>query len=159
MPLSFIVPGTPQQRGSKKAVVSKSTGKAIAIDMNQKKSKPWMSLVKDCAWLAIREQGWVMTEKQPIRLTAQYHFARPKSHYGRGRHSSTVKPSAPVLFHANPPDLSKLTRCLEDALTGIVWDDDSRVAAYGDGYGKFWTTDEPYTKVLVEVIQEKLPDA
>jgi crossover junction endodeoxyribonuclease RusA len=52
---------------------------------------------------------------------------RPKDHYGTGRNSGTVKPSAPI-NPASMPDLDKLVRCICDALTDAgVWKDDAQV--------------------------------
>jgi Holliday junction resolvase RusA-like endonuclease len=48
-----------------------------------------------------------------IRLAAIFYLPRPK----------TVK----AKYHLTRPDLSKLLRGVEDALTGLLWSDDSRV--------------------------------
>ena len=49
---------------------------------------------------------------------------RPKSHF---RANGLLKPTAP-LYHTSKPDLTKLMRSTEDALTGICWTDDSSIA-------------------------------
>jgi crossover junction endodeoxyribonuclease RusA len=51
---------------------------------------------------------------------------RPKGHYGSGKNELTVKNSAPK-YPDKKPDCTKLLRALEDALTGILWIDDSQV--------------------------------
>ena len=59
-----------------------------------------------------------------VLLVSQFFFARPARHLRNGE---------PTKFHVQHPtsrqcgDLSKLVRCLEDGLTGIVWVDDSQV--------------------------------
>jgi Holliday junction resolvase RusA-like endonuclease len=50
---------------------------------------------------------------------------RGPGHYGQGRNRGRVLPSAPK-YPAVMPDVTKLVRSTEDALTGILWRDDSR---------------------------------
>ncbi len=53
-------------------------------------------------------------------------------------------------MHAQFPDLlAKLLRSLEDALTGVVWQDDKIVFAYGIGTGKYWTEGKERTEVII----------
>jgi Holliday junction resolvase RusA-like endonuclease len=56
-----------------------------------------------------------------------FDMPRPKCHYRTGKRSAELKDNAPA-YHAGRPDATKLTRAVEDALTGIVWRDDSQVA-------------------------------
>ncbi len=59
-------------------------------------------------------------------------FARPKSHYRSGKNAHLLRddaPSAPA--NHSGPDLSKLARSTEDALTDAgVWVDDGLVTEY-----------------------------
>jgi Holliday junction resolvase RusA-like endonuclease len=50
---------------------------------------------------------------------------RGPGHYGQGRNRGLLLPSAPA-YPATAPDATKLMRSTEDALTGVVWRDDSR---------------------------------
>lgn len=59
-------------------------------------------------------------------LLATYHFFLPMP-------KTTKYPEAP----AGPPDLDKLMRAVNDALTGIVFHDDGQIVRDG-GSGKFW---------------------
>ena len=52
---------------------------------------------------------------------------RPASHFRTGRYRELVKDTAPTMPTA-PPDLSKLTRSTEDALTGVAYRDDALIA-------------------------------
>ena len=58
----------------------------------------------------------------PVALRVDFIMPRPKNHYGK----KGLKTKAPQA-HSSRPDLTKLTRCLEDALTGIVWTDDALI--------------------------------
>lgn len=71
-------------------------------------------------------------------LDVSLHFglSRPKSHFGSGRNSARVKPSAAVVPHQ---DVDNLAKGVMDAMSGVVYEDDRQVArlvaekAYGDG--------------------------
>ena len=84
----------------------------------------------------------------PVAVTYRFCFSRPKSHFGTGRNSDELKASAPH-WHAQRPDLVNLLKCIEDALTGIVWKDDSQVAEIDAA--KFWAQRD-----AVEITVEKL---
>ncbi len=143
--LDFIVLGKPQQRGSKDAIpipkrgggfITKANGfPMLAVKDSNEKSKSWMQEVRSAAAAAHGGRPLMMGA---IELSIEFHFARPKSHYGSGKNASFVKSSAPRI-HAQSPDLAKLIRCLEDALTGVVWLDDRQVYRYGS-IQRVWTT-------------------
>jgi len=61
---------------------------------------------------------------QAIRVDTTFYMPRPKSHYGTGRNSDKLKGSAPT-FHIKKPDRDNLDKLVLDALTGVVWTDDS----------------------------------
>ena len=111
--LSFTVYGTPQQRGSKRAF--SVGGKARLADANAK-SKPWMAAVSHAAGEAMGDRELIMG---PVRLDVAFLFSRIKSHYHTGKRSSELREGAPVL--------DKLIRSIGDALTGVVYRDDSQV--------------------------------
>lgn len=121
--IRFEVIGRPQQRGSKRAFVR--GGKPVVTDMN-KKSSSWMQQVRESAAEAMGGRDLI---RRPVVLSVVFRFARPKSHYGTGRNAGRLKDSAPGI-HSQTPDLAKLVRCLEDALTGVVWADDRQVYCY-----------------------------
>lgn len=156
--IKFTVYGRPQQRGSKQAIARYGKdGKPLmkngrvmtfAKDMNEK-SKEWMSLVRDAASEAYGNRE-LLTD--PIVLSAVFWFSRPKAHYGSGRNADKLKPSAPIR-HAQSPDLAKLVRCLEDALTGIVWRDDKQVFQYFD-IQRRWTMAQERCEVTISSADE-----
>ena len=67
---------------------------------------------------------------------------RPASHYGTKKGERYLKPNAPR-FHTSKPDATKLLRCVEDALNGVLVKDDARIAeqsvrkVYGDRPGAY----------------------
>lgn len=90
------------------------------VDANPN-AKPWKESVEGQAGEQYREP--VLT--CPVLIEMIFFQPRPKSHYGTGRNESLLKDSAPA-YPAKQPDVLKLARGVEDALTGIVYADDSR---------------------------------
>lgn len=81
--------------------------------------------VKVYAQVRAQELGWQLADG-PLAVRYRIFFARPKSHYRTGRNAAILRDNAPSR-HAQRPDLVNLLKCLEDALTGIVWKDDALV--------------------------------
>lgn len=123
--ITFYVHGKPEPAGSKRAFVNPKTGKAIVTDANAK-SKPWKQEVAQTARLALPE-GFTPLDG-PVRLVVDFYVARPKGHYGTGKNAGTLREGAPD-YPTTKPDATKLLRGLEDALTGIVWRDDSQIVS------------------------------
>lgn len=123
MNLEFFVPGIPAPGGSKRFVgFGKSTGRAILIDAAGQRNKDWRALVGQCGHLAM--QGDPVHETGPLEVWVEFIMPRRK---GDLRANGELKPSAPF-YHITKPDALKLTRSTEDALTGVVWRDDSQIA-------------------------------
>ena len=128
MKIEFFVPGICRTAGSKSAFKNKVTGK-VNLTHAGKYSKGWMDSVK---WFAMKKTGRMILWEGPIILRLVFRRTRPKSHYRTGRNAGIIKPSAPA-YPTSKPDLTKLTRAIEDALTGIVWKDDAQVVRQETG--------------------------
>lgn len=134
-PIVIQVFGNAQPAGSKKAIPlggRNPTGRWAVVDDN-KKSGPW----KDQVAQEAGEQYHGPLLQGPLSVELVFFQVRPKGHYGTGRNAGMVKDGAPA-YPCAKPDALKLARAVEDALTGIVWRDDSlivdeRIAKrYGD---------------------------
>jgi Holliday junction resolvase RusA-like endonuclease len=106
-------------------------------------SKRWV-IVDDCktsaAWkynVRWHVKAWLLEHKPPVSLpvtcavdlSLKFWFQRPDSHYAMRRGQPRgLRRSAPV-FRRKRPDVLKLARAVEDALTGIVWRDDSQIVS------------------------------
>lgn len=96
---------------------------------SSKKVRPWRQDVKFSALEAIEADGEFKRFVGPVRVTMDFVQVRPKSHYRTGRNAHLLKDTAPT-WKMTSPDLSKLIRSTEDAITeASVWDDDRQVAA------------------------------
>jgi len=151
--MQFVIPGRPQQRGSKRAFpIKKKDGRiGVAVaDMNAR-STDWMHWAKLC----VMQKYYGLPIDGPIGIRLEFFFARPKSHYRSGKYSDCIKDSAP-LYHVYKPDLAKLIRCAEDAMTGILWKDDCQVCQYLEGTGKYWTPHDEKTIITVAKLDQKI---
>lgn len=104
---------SPAPQGSKRHV---GGGRMVE---SSAKVKPWREAVRQEAiatGLAI--------SAEPIYLHLLFRFRRPKGHWNA---KGELKPSAPKAIITRP-DLDKLCRSTLDALTGVLFADDSQVA-------------------------------
>jgi Holliday junction resolvase RusA-like endonuclease len=137
--VEFFVPGVPAPGGSKR-VFPIGQGK-FAVTDDSKRSKPWRAVVQ----LAAREHYRAAPLQGPLYLTVIFYMPRPKSH--KNAHG-VVRAAAPP-FPAVKPDATKLLRCLEDACSGILWNDDAQVVM--QHVSKRYAVDAPGALVRVGV--------
>ena len=125
--LTFTAIGRPQPAGSKRAFPIRRGGvvTGVATTEDNLKSRPWKDSVAAAAMDAL-PAGRDELLTGPLELTIDFYLARHAGHYGSGRNREIVKASAPA-WPTTRPDATKLTRAVEDALTGLVWRDDAQV--------------------------------
>ena len=129
--------GDPKPAGSKRAFVprnpktglpfvNKQTGSIVAntVDANPK-SGAWKRRVGN--WAQVQHGARPLVDG-PILARFLFMELRPQGHFGTGRNSHILKPSAPE-FPAKDPDLLKLARAIEDALQKVVYVDDNRIVS------------------------------
>jgi Holliday junction resolvase RusA-like endonuclease len=128
--------GRPAPQGSKRHV---GGGRMVE---SSKALGPWRDAVKAAA-LQLRTADWTPLDG-PLSVSMVFTFARPKSHYRTGRNAALLRADAPAQPQT-APDLSKLIRASEDALTDAgIWADDARVVNFAET-GKFYAGDAPHT--------------
>ncbi len=110
--LSFVAYGVPQPKGSAKAFIPKGWNRAIVTSDNPK-NKGWQQIVAEAASAEL-SPAFVLLDG-PIGLTVRFYLPRPK----------LIK--AKTVPHLKKPDLDKLVRSVKDALSQVVWQDDSQV--------------------------------
>lgn len=125
--IRFTVYGKPQPAGSKRAFpFRKRDGKlGVAVSDMNPNARDWKNAIASAARLAYGDGPLL---DGPLRVAFVFTFARPKGHFGSGSRSQTIKGSAPKC-PAVKPDLLKVARGAEDALTGVIWRDDSQICA------------------------------
>ena len=160
MTLTFTVFGVPQQKGSTQSFgyIPKDSdgrprmrrtrdGRVVPIILTTTKSdnpsvKGWQALVADGASRAIQQlpdaERGRLTEG--VRVTIAFFLPRPKALMKRG---------VPVA-HLKAPDLDKLARGILDALTKVVWGDDSQVVELVAAKQYADVDDAPHVTIRVE---------
>ena len=132
---NFFVHGVPQPQGSMRSFRVKS-GANVTLHSN-KNLMPWRNEVA-----AVAHVNWdANPSMRPFEVSLVFAFQRPKSHYGTGKNYDALKDWAESMAHIKTPDGDKLMRAILDALTGVIWHDDSQVyrwnglKMYGDNPG------------------------
>lgn len=116
----LTVVGHPEPAGSKKALPTggKKGGRPIVVDANPK-AKPWKNTIARQAQLAMAGSLPIDYE---VHARFVFYVTRPQSHFGARGLLST----APV-YPGVRPDVLKLARAVEDALSEIVYTDDALI--------------------------------
>jgi crossover junction endodeoxyribonuclease RusA len=122
--IAFTVHGVAAPAGSKRALPlgGKPGGRPIIVD-DSKRSRPWK---RDVAKTAAAAMAGRQLLDGPLELQVRFYVPRPKGHFGTGRNAGVVKASAPE-FPTVKPDVTKLLRAVEDAMTGVIYRDDAQV--------------------------------
>ena len=151
--IAFIVHCDPKPQGSKlsHAIYGRDgkpvmkNGRVITVTRNDNPDVlSWRGAVADAARHVY--DGPLLTG--PIKLTVLFYRPRPKGHFGSGRNANNIKESAPA-YPTTKPDSTKLLRAVEDALTNVVWKDDSQIVKHD--VEKNWGASEQ-THVIVETL-------
>jgi crossover junction endodeoxyribonuclease RusA len=141
MILAFQVFGVAEPKGSTRAFVPKGWTRPIITDSNRN-LKSWQQLVAEGASLALgklpKEDRAIVT--QGVRLTIAFYLPRPKKY-----HKPDVNPA-----HLTKPDIDKLTRAVIDALTQVVFVDDSQVIELVARKDYARLNDAPHVDVRIE---------
>lgn len=152
--IRFAVAGEPVPQGSK---VGQIVGRRVKVhgavavlgakvllteqaDMSTKtrgrdRLKRWRDRIESAAFRTMRDLGLEQPFAFDVVLSAEFVLPRPPSHY-TSRGALTLKARRE---HAHPgkPDLSKLVRAIEDAMSGIVYGDDAQVQRYGAVFKRY----------------------
>jgi Holliday junction resolvase RusA-like endonuclease len=159
MILTFHVSGIPAPGGSKTAMpIYRRDGSLVIKQTPTGKQRPVFNMVdaadsggrkghrqwKDAVgWhgkAAMKRRGEAPL-RGPLKLSIVFVMPRPKS---VTRQHHTIK-----------PDLTKLLRSTEDALTGIVWADDSQIVQFGNMEKRYAATGEDSgASIVVESLLE-----
>jgi Holliday junction resolvase RusA-like endonuclease len=143
------VVGIPRPGGSKRAFVNPKTQRMVVMD-DCKENRNWRSDVK-AAYLAA---GGPYFGAGALRVCFQFYFPRPKGHYGSGRNSERVRYGAPQR-HIVKPDLTKLIRSTEDALTGVAWRDDNQICEQTCAKLYCEGSEQPGVLILIEPLADE----
>jgi Holliday junction resolvase RusA-like endonuclease len=113
--VTVIVAGVPVTQGSMKAVPI-GGGHSRVTHSNGSKIDSWRRSIVDAIHRQLGEE--IRLLEGPVSLSASFRLPRPASLPKRRRTWPTG---------ARSGDVDKLLRCLGDAITGVLIDDDSRI--------------------------------
>ena len=120
---TFRILGTPVPQGSVKAFGSR------VVANNEHALGSWRSDVASAAQRA-KPADWDINAA--VSLRCEFVFPRPLSHYGTGKNSTKLKPSAPR-YHVKTPDVDKLVRgvadSIGDAVARVLLNNDSQIVS------------------------------
>jgi Holliday junction resolvase RusA-like endonuclease len=150
MSLHITVVGTPRPQGSKRPVRNKHTGRIHMVESSER-LPDWRADIRDAALkLLDPPDNFARLWEAPLVVGIWFTLPRPKGHYlpaNTRRAAPALRPDAPK-YPAGKPDTDKLLRGVLDALTGLVWRDDSQVVdilarkVYGERPGADITVSE-----------------
>lgn len=122
--------GTPAPKGSSRAFYKAGMKRAVIVKDNDARQRGWDASVRDAVWHAIRRPPYDVLPSgvpafvdKPLAVVIEFRLARPAGHWAK---RGGLKPSA-AAAPATKPDADKLARSTLDALTGAIFDDDSRI--------------------------------
>jgi Holliday junction resolvase RusA-like endonuclease len=138
--VEFVVAGEAEPAGSKISepvrrkggvIVTKDTPRGPEPVLRTRDDNPkvrgWKDRVAQVALVAFLHGG---AHRQlldgPLEAEFTFYRPRPLGHFGTGRNAGKLKDSAPA-FPITRPDALKLARAVEDALSGVVYRDDSQI--------------------------------
>lgn len=117
--VEFWVNGLPKPQGSKRAFVNPKTKRAIVVESAGAPLKDWRHDVKLMACDSMVGRP-VVDSGVGVILRIGFVMPRPK----------TTPKGRPTPLATKRPDLDKLIRGVCDALTGVVYSDDSQVVSF-----------------------------
>lgn len=127
--ITFTVPGVPQVQGNHRISRTGHT-----YDAN-KKLAPWRHKVALVARQAMNRQRMAPMDG-PVHLDIEFAMPRTKA--------MKTDPPPPM---TQRPDSSKLQRAIEDALTGIVYQDDSQITHLTVHKRRHLLTEQPHARI------------
>lgn len=135
--LSFFVQGHPAPGGSKNAIpVWRKDGSLVLKKTATGRQMPIINMVDsggegNAIWKkAVKERArfYMLDSKPldgPVKCELVFFMQRPLKHFVNNDRSRPLREDAPQ-YHTQMPDALKLARSTEDALTSVIWLDDSQ---------------------------------
>ncbi len=116
--LSFAVLGEPTPEGSTRAYYIKALDRTVTTHQNKKGLEAWRNRVATEAQRALEGRDWKCDPSSAYSVCVDFVLSRPASVPEHRRIHPTVK-----------PDIDKLVRAINDALTSILFNDDCQVVS------------------------------
>lgn len=128
---------------TKRAFINPKTKKVVLVDKVKGRAK-YLKAIRFHASMAAAREDW-NPDGGAVYAVYRFYFQRPKYHMGTGRNAGKAKSWAPV-DHLEKPDVINLVKPVEDALTGILWNDDCQAVSVVSE--KYWS-DQDGVRIIV----------
>src|SRR5215467_2883757 len=152
--LRFIVVGVPIPQGSLKSYVvkRKSDGHAVAVTTSDNpKTKGWRQSIADVAARELRAaQNIGIYFTGAVEFDVTFYLPRPQR-------LMTLKAAGRHDAHLTRPDVGKLLRAAEDALSQVVWTDDAQITDLHGRKRYCAIGDHPRAEILVREARPEPP--
>lgn len=128
----FTVEGKSISQGSLTAVPTNRNWRTVpgvrwVIKDAKADLKPWRKAVAEAAREGMDGRSLL---EGPVRVRVRFVFERPTSHFFVRKTGRVLRPDAPLWVTSHQlGDLDKHVRSILDALTGVVFEDDSQVSS------------------------------
>jgi Holliday junction resolvase RusA-like endonuclease len=145
----FVVPGVAATKGSTRAFIPKGWNRPV-ITNNDPRAKAWQQLIAQHASDALAASNLQPFADGAMILDVWFYFPRPQK-------LLTKKYAAIDVPHTTKPDADKCLRVVKDALSRVVYRDDSSVI---DAYvhKRYCAAGElPRAEITVRAVQWELP--
>lgn len=120
--IAFTVYGEAKPGGSKRAFRNPHTGKIAMVDASGKAGKDWRRAVAEAGAEAMGNRELL---REALVVSMIFYRPRPKAHLRVNGEVRDAAPRDPI----TRPDLLKLARSVEDAMSGVVYHDDSAIVS------------------------------
>lgn len=144
MTCTLTVLGKAEPKGSLRGFVLRGSRRVVLTDGNPR-VRPWMALIRDAAAQWRADQGLadhaIAWPTEPILLDVTVWLPKPKSAPTRRAIQATKK-----------PDVSKIVRAVEDALTGVLYRDDAQITVEIARKDYAARDEQPRTVITVEAL-------
>lgn len=136
--LTITIPGEPVSQSRPRF---RRIGKHVET-YELKDVKDWKMMLKI---MARQQMVGVPLLNGPVALSVSVYRSIPKSFSNKKRRLAEEKSIRPV----TKPDIDNYIKAIQDALTKVVWNDDSQIVEYVPPFGKYYS-EKP--RVEIEVI-------
>ena len=141
------VEGRPVPQGSMTASYNRKQGVAHVHHVQGTALAVWRASIRE----ACKRKGYTDPPVTPVRVKLTFAMPRPKEHLVLRGGRYTVRASYLWRVPTSPPDIDKLIRGVLDALTGMMYHDDSQVVEVHAR--KVYASGEPYA--IIECVEAR----
>lgn len=161
MKTAFFIPGSPAAQGRPRTRVIRMGRRSVAQIYNPHNADEWKARVSIIARSSMVGPAPALLKLPPllgaVRLSTTFLIERPRNHYRITKRFGTMLRADAPMWHIVKPDGDNFAKALMDAITGIIWRDDSQVC--DQRIQKLYINDDkPGCLVTIETIDPIEPE-